>query len=57
MGTDSESVVDETLKVRGVNNLRIADASVMPRVPNGNIHSTVTAIASMAADILLTGKS
>jgi choline dehydrogenase len=56
MGSDPESVVDETLRVRGVGNLRIADASVIPIIPNGNVHTTITAIAFLAADIILSNK-
>jgi choline dehydrogenase-like flavoprotein len=37
----------------GVDNLRVADASVIPKIPNGNVHSTVVMIASRAADMLL----
>ena len=57
MGVDSESVVDERLQVRGVSNLRVADASVIPAIPNGNVHSTVIAIAYLAAEIILSNKS
>ena len=52
MGTDSDSVVDENLLVRGTLNLRIVDAGVIPSAPNGNIHSTVTVIASRGADLI-----
>ena len=50
---DENVVVDERLRVRGVNFLRVADASVVPTIPNGNVHSTVLLIASRAADMLL----
>lgn len=46
------SVLDEELLVRGTSNLYVADASAIPIIPNGNVHSTVTIIASMAADFL-----
>lgn len=46
------SVLDEELLVRGTTNLYVADASAIPIIPNGNVHSTVTIIASMAADFL-----
>jgi len=52
MGTDPDSVVDENLLVRGTLNLRIVDAGVIPSAPNGNIHSTVTVIASRGADLI-----
>ncbi|HXT33781.1 MAG TPA: GMC family oxidoreductase N-terminal domain-containing protein [Vicinamibacterales bacterium] len=45
-------VVDEKLKVKGVQNLRVIDASVMPAVPSGNINAAVIALAEKAADLL-----
>ncbi|KAF7192501.1 Dehydrogenase citC [Pseudocercospora fuligena] len=45
-------VVDARLRVKGVRNLRIADASVIPIIPRGNIITTVYAIAERAADII-----
>ena len=54
MGKDEDplAVVNEKLQVRGVNGLRIVDASIMPNIPNGNTHSTICVIASIAADII-----
>lgn len=46
------AVVDSRLKVKGVKNLRIVDASVMPLIPRGNIITTVYAVAERAADIV-----
>ena len=46
------SVVDERLKVRGIENLRVIDASVMPSVPSGNINAAVIAVAEKGADLL-----
>jgi choline dehydrogenase len=46
------SVVDERLKVKGLENLRVIDASVMPSVPSGNINAAVIAIAEKGADIV-----
>mgnify|MGYP003954884801 FL=1 len=53
MGTDDMSVVDANLKVHGIENLRIVDASIMPTVTNGNIYSPVLMIGEKAADNIL----
>ena len=54
MGTDSMSVVDpESMKVHGVENLRVVDASVMPYITNGNIYAPVMMIAEKSADMIL----
>ena len=45
MGTDDLAVVDPQLRVRGVEGLRVADASVMPAVPSGNCHAGIVMIA------------
>ena len=45
-------VVDPLLRVRGVRGLRVADASILPLVPNGNPLATVMAVAAVAADLL-----
>ncbi len=50
MGADSRSVVDPRLAVRGVENLWVADASVMPSVPRGHPNAVVAMIAHRAAD-------
>ncbi|MCG3400468.1 choline dehydrogenase [Staphylococcus massiliensis] len=51
--TDPMAVVDPlTMKVHGMENLRVVDASAMPRTTNGNIHSPVLMLAEKAADII-----
>jgi choline dehydrogenase len=52
MGTDDESVVDEHLRLRGVENLRIADASIMPTITGGNTNAPVVMIGERAADLI-----
>jgi choline dehydrogenase len=53
MGTDSLSVVDCQLRVRGVDGLRVADASVMPRLIGGNTNAPTIMIAERLADQLI----
>lgn len=54
MGTGPMDVVDpKTMKVHGVENLRVVDASVFPYVTNGNIYSPVMMVAEKAADMIL----
>ena len=54
MGVDEMSVIDpSTMQVRGMQGLRVVDASVMPYVTNGNIYAPVMMLAEKAADIIL----
>jgi choline dehydrogenase len=52
MGRDAMSVVDSKLKVYGVDRLRIADASILPRVTTGNTMAPCVVIGERAAEIL-----
>jgi choline dehydrogenase-like flavoprotein len=52
MGTDDASVVDEQLRVRGVEGLRVADASIMPLIPGGNTNAPCVMVGERAADLV-----
>ena len=62
MGVDEQAVVDPELRVRGVDGLRVVDASVMPMVPRGNTNAPTIMIGERAADLIrgrttMTGKA
>jgi len=52
MGTDDNAVVDAQLRVRGIDNLRVADASVLPEDPSGNTNVPTLMVGEKAADLV-----
>lgn len=57
MGRDESSVVDPQLRVRGVQGLRVADASVMPIIIRGHTHAPAVVIGEKASDLIAAGSS
>ena len=57
MGSDAASVVDERLRVRGVEGLRAADCSVMPAPISGNTNGPAMALGWRAADLILADRA
>jgi choline dehydrogenase len=52
MGGDADAVVDDRLRVHGVDGVRVADASIMPVIPNGNTNAPAIMIGEKAAELL-----
>ncbi|MGA8256848.1 MAG: GMC family oxidoreductase N-terminal domain-containing protein [Nocardioides sp.] len=52
MGADDRSVVDPQLRVRGIDGLRVVDASVMPTIPGGNTNAPAIMIGERGADLI-----
>ena len=53
MGNDENSVVSDNLKVKGINNLTVVDASVMPTITSGNTNAPTMMIAEKASDLII----
>ena len=57
MGTDRDSVVGPDLRVQGIDGLWVADASIIPTIPAGNINATTIMIGEKAADLIVAADS
>lgn len=55
IGAEGDGVVDADLRVHGVGGLRVADASVMPRITHGNTHAPTMLVGEKAADLIRSG--
>ena len=52
MGSEAMAVVDSRLRVRGIEGLRVTDASIMPAITSGNTNAPVVVIAERASDMI-----
>jgi choline dehydrogenase len=52
MGIDKMAVVDEKLKIHGLQNIRVIDASIIPEITSGNLHAPTLMIAEKGSDII-----
>ena len=53
MGIDDMAVVDEKLKIHGLQNIRVADASIMPEITSGNLNAPTLMIGERASDFIM----
>ena len=53
MGQDPDAVVDNRLRVHGIDGLRVIDASIMPTITSGNTNSPTVLIAEKGAEMIL----
>ena len=53
MGVDNMAVVDQDLKVNGIGNLRVIDASVIPEIPSANLNAPTLMIAEKGSEAIL----
>jgi choline dehydrogenase len=53
MGIDKMAVVDENLRIHGLQNIRVVDASVMPEIPSANLNAPTLMVAEKASDMII----
>jgi choline dehydrogenase-like flavoprotein len=56
MGTDDRAPLDAHMRLRGIANLRVIDASAMPKITSGNTNSPTIMMAEKAADLILSNR-
>jgi choline dehydrogenase len=57
MGHGPEAVVDDQLRVHGINGLRVADAAIFPTMPSGNTNAPAIMVGEKASDLVLQSAS